>query len=369
MAFYHLSCDALQRSNGRSSVAAVAYITGSEMHDERQDMSFDYSRKERVLSSKTILPDGAAVDASKLWNAVEKHHKRGDAVTARTIEIALPHELGLGNKGLVDDIAKTIAEHYGVGITYALHQSSQKKNIHAHFILSACSAVNGIDNLGKKVVELDPIHCKRNGIQTAAEVIRPYWQDLCNKMLEDNEIEDRIDHRSHKARGLITKPQIHIGYGWDKEYRRMVNEGIRKANEQILIKVKEKPAKQVEKTPVKEEQKPMTIQEAVDFIRRQMYAVGVDKASEKQIQHWRNELATIHNKLMLDTLPKVREHMIKQTKNYDPEKRAYFLSPDMLKQDCQRAVIEHEKELGIDAMRRLLDTDKSQTLGDRGKSR
>lgn len=230
MAFYHLSMSALQRSKGRSAIASVAYITADKMHDARQDMVFNYRRKESVLFSDTILPNGKAIDKSELWNSVELHHKRGDAVTARTIDIALPNELSPDViLELSKEVANKIAKDYSVGLTYAIHRSAEEKNVHMHVNMTACKVSENAE-LGKKVEALDPIHCKRNNIGTVADELRPYWANLCNEYLAKNGIQQTIDHRSNTDRGIDAIPTIHVGHYIDSPIRAEINNQIRITN-------------------------------------------------------------------------------------------------------------------------------------------
>ena len=96
MALYHFSAKVIQRSAGRSAVAAAAYRSASELHDARQDRSYNYTAKAGVVHSEILLPAGAPArwqDRAALWNEVEAIERRKDAVLAREVEFALPREL------------------------------------------------------------------------------------------------------------------------------------------------------------------------------------------------------------------------------------------------------------------------------------
>ncbi len=71
MAIYHFSAKVIQRSQGRSAVAAAAYRSGCELEDARLGQSFDYRAKDGVVHSEIIAPVGAPdrwQDRSTLWN-------------------------------------------------------------------------------------------------------------------------------------------------------------------------------------------------------------------------------------------------------------------------------------------------------------
>ncbi len=165
------------------------------------------------------MPNGSTANRSEFWNRVELHHKRGDAVLAREIEVSLPAELDAAARlNLVVGYARELADRYRVAVDIAMHAPSSRgddRNFHAHIMLSACSvSVRG--DLGKKVVELDPIACKKSGpgrvaMSSPADHERPRWQALVNDALAQAGSEARVDHRSNEARGLETAPGVHIG--------------------------------------------------------------------------------------------------------------------------------------------------------------
>ena len=96
MAIYHFQVKIISRSQGRSAVAAAAYRSASEIHDQRQGQSFDYSDKPNVVHSEIMLPAGAPAwmaDRAQLWNAVELGEQRKDSQVAREVEFAIPQEL------------------------------------------------------------------------------------------------------------------------------------------------------------------------------------------------------------------------------------------------------------------------------------
>lgn len=235
MAIFHLSTKVLERTKGRSAVAAAAYRAGETLIDARRGNEHDFSRKNGVLYSQVILPGGGEMDRLQLWNSVEFHHKRGDAVTAREFEFSIASELNENQRlELGIKFAKEISDKYGVAADIAFHapRNLMKKeieelngefkhidpktkkptngNFHAHVLVSACYAdENG--NLGKKCVELDPIHCQRKKIENSTEWARRRWNELLNDALEKTGHSDRVDHRSHKARGITNEPGQHLG--------------------------------------------------------------------------------------------------------------------------------------------------------------
>ena len=182
----------------------------------------------------TSLPGGGQIDRSDLWNAVELHHKRGDAVVAREFEISLPVELLPSQRdALAFEFGQLCADKYGVAVDVCLHDSRtitkrdleknpdqyhqtdekgrrHNANYHAHVMMSACAA-SPTGELGKKCVELDPIHCQRAKIPNFAQVMRPEWERMANRHLERAGHAPLVNMRSNKARGIDREPTKHLG--------------------------------------------------------------------------------------------------------------------------------------------------------------
>ena len=215
MAVYHFSAKTVSRSAGRSSTAAAAYRSGERIVDERTGEIHDYTRKGGVVDSLVVLPHGGTMNRADLWNKVEAHHKRGDATVAREFVVALPAELDADQRqDLARRYARELAERYRVAVDVNVHapgKEGDQRNHHAHILLSACYA-NTWGKLGKKAVELDPIHCQRHGLANVVEVERERWEQMANQALEKAGQEARIDHRSLEAKGITDRaPGVHLG--------------------------------------------------------------------------------------------------------------------------------------------------------------
>jgi len=133
---------------------------------------------------------------------------------AREVVVALPAELGPDERArLAFDFAQEIADQFQVGVDCALHAPSSDgddRNHHAHLLFTACGV--GLDGvLGKKVERLDPIACRRSGMADSVSWLRPRWEHLVNSALAGGGSTERVDHRSHKARGIARHPTVHVG--------------------------------------------------------------------------------------------------------------------------------------------------------------
>jgi membrane protein involved in colicin uptake len=205
---------AISRSAGRSATGAAAYRAGCSITDQRTGEVHDYRRKGGVESTDLVLPEGVPVISREdLWNGVELHHRRGDALVAREFEVALPDELSaVERQQLAVDFARELANHYGVAADVCGHKPGRggdDRNHHAHILISACSVTK--DGFGKKVATLDPIHCQRQKIANPAELWRERWAEMTNERLQQNQIDAKVDHRSLKDQGIEQQPMKHLG--------------------------------------------------------------------------------------------------------------------------------------------------------------
>ena len=93
MDFCHATVSIIQRSKGRSAVAAAAYRSGTKLTNEWDGLTHDYTRKTGVVHSEIMLPAHAPpgfADRSTLWHSVEQIEKARDSQLAREVEAALP---------------------------------------------------------------------------------------------------------------------------------------------------------------------------------------------------------------------------------------------------------------------------------------
>lgn len=244
MPSYHLTVSHFSRAKGQSSTAAIAYRGGLRVVDERTGEVHDYTRKQGIVHSELVMPahDFGGVrdrpepgDRAAFWNAVEAKHPRHDAITAREVQVSLPAELDqAGRQALAVRLARSLADEYGVAADVSLHAprvvtdhmlkvnpkqhfvvdpetgERHNGNWHAHIVLSACS-VSPDRKLGKKVPELDAVHCQRHKVPNVAERFRERWADMQNEALERAGIEARVDHRSLADQGIEREPTVHLG--------------------------------------------------------------------------------------------------------------------------------------------------------------
>ena len=227
MADYHLNMGKpIQRSQGRSVVAAAAYRAGVCLIDERTGETHDYTRKQGVLHSEIVLPDHApqiGMEREAFWNSVEKNETRKNSQVGREIIASLPHELSEETR---QEIALTFARHlteqYGLGVEVSLHKPNRQgdaRNFHAHFLMTTRRAdPQSETGWGEKARELDGISERQAGREgDQITNLRKHFADLCNRELERFDIRDergalvQMDHRSFEAQGIDREPMIKEG--------------------------------------------------------------------------------------------------------------------------------------------------------------
>ncbi len=207
MAIYHLNASIISRKQGRSCVAAAAYRASESLFNAREDRIADFTAKQGTVFSEILAPKAAPAwvkDREKLWNEVDIVERRGDAQTAREIDIALPRELTLQqHKELVHQFCHSAFVSKGMVADVSIHTDEENHNPHAHVLLTMRSISK--DGFGNKVRGWNQKSLLRSW--------RKEWERTANRALDKADIKERIDHRSHKDRDIELKPTIHEGPG------------------------------------------------------------------------------------------------------------------------------------------------------------
>ncbi len=213
-------------------------------------------------------------DRSVLWNAVEENEKTKDSRLAREFVVALPIELNKEQWiSLLTDFIQEQFVSDGMCADVCIHDTDGH-NPHAHIMLTVrpldeqgkwqyktekeylCvkdgeeqgftaaefKAAQADDwekqyqyKVGKKKVYMPPSEAERHGYERVSKypkstkygrqnpisarwnsdeqliLWRVAWADTVNRSLERSGKEERIDHRSHAARGLDEQPTVHEG--------------------------------------------------------------------------------------------------------------------------------------------------------------
>ena len=153
---YHLHIATLSRKptkkypNGRTSVQMAAYISGSKLHDDRRNRTYNHTNKSEVTNSELVLPWCAPQSMldeleiakaspntlrdyrEKFWNIVEAHCKASNAQVGKTIDIAYPKEFDEHQRKLARDEFVKIFTDNGFAIDVADHLKEKNNNPHFH---------------------------------------------------------------------------------------------------------------------------------------------------------------------------------------------------------------------------------------------
>ena len=237
---YHLHVRFVQRSQGRSSVAAAAYRAGEKMRDEHTGKLYDFTHKTHVEHSEILLPEHVPVelaDRATLWNRVEQqlNHKRGQP--AFEVEVALPRELS-PEKRL--ELARTFAEEQlvskGLIVDLCIHMgvaSDGGEHPHCHMLCTtrrwsddgnmgkAARDLQDSPALLKKVYALEQEGDIENALLAAKGTNlagwRKAWADYSNDFLAEDGHADRVDHRTLAAQQIDREAMPHMSFGFYRE--------------------------------------------------------------------------------------------------------------------------------------------------------
>lgn len=210
-AYYRCELKTISRNAGHSATAASAYRSASKIQDTRTGLTHDYQRKSGVEHGAILMPEGTVWDGDRaaLWNAAESAERRDNARVAREAVICFPHQLQKAERiQAAEDFGRWLANTYQVAVDVNLHQpgrGNDDRNYHAHVLFSTREYTS--QGFGKKTRQLDD---RERGPEEVKR-IRAQWAATVNQALERAGHQERVDHRSYKARGIHRQPQVHLG--------------------------------------------------------------------------------------------------------------------------------------------------------------
>jgi len=232
MAVFSMRVQVIKRSSGRSVIAAAAYRAGEKLHDQRQDMTHDYSYRTDVQRTEFVLPANApnwvqgAMDRETFWNRVDAAEKRKDAQTARELRVMIPRELdGAERIRVVRDFVCENFVAKGMVADICWHNSPASdggENCHAHVMLTMRPLTpEGFgpkvrhdwvpDPEGRKHPDGRPVMVVSNEASWNSnefyESCREAWETIANEALARAGSEARIDRRSFLERGISRLPE------------------------------------------------------------------------------------------------------------------------------------------------------------------
>ncbi len=208
MAIFHFSAQMISRGAGRSAVAAAAYRAGDRLHDAHTGLDHDFTRRADVRYAVLVTPDDApawAQDRQSLWDAVNAAEKRGDAQTAREVEVSLPRELTVEQqRALVVGYVQRTFVAQGMVADIGIHagHNPDQPNPHAHILLTTRPLTpEGFGPKERRWNRKDQLVAWRQG-----------WAAAVNQALAQAGHRERIDARSFQDQGIADRqPTIHEG--------------------------------------------------------------------------------------------------------------------------------------------------------------
>jgi hypothetical protein len=214
----HAPVKLVQRSKGRSAVAAAAYRAGERLTDERTGLVHDYRRKQGIEGQTLILPDNApdyAHDREKLWNAAEQIEKHPRAQTARDMTVAFPSEFSLEQRAEAGHrIGQWLMFRYGSAVDVALHEPSRKQdqqapylNFHAHLLFTTRRWDEKGEWAKTKDRTLDDLQKGPEEIKSLRQAVA----DVMNNIAARDRLPIFIEHLSYADRGLDREATQHLG--------------------------------------------------------------------------------------------------------------------------------------------------------------
>lgn len=199
MAIGYGELKSINRSSGRSSVAAAAYRAHERLTDERTGEIFDFTPRQKtaIAESFLIFPDGEKiVDRAALWNISEAAENRKNSTTAREWIGALPKEISNENqRKIAESFARFLTEAHGVACDASIHRNDPE-NPHLHLLFTTRRFLGG--KLGEKTRELDV----KGTSSQCVESMREQWQKLTNEALAKAGFSTAIDMRSYSRQGV-----------------------------------------------------------------------------------------------------------------------------------------------------------------------
>ena len=215
MSLYHLHCDIIGRSGGKSAVGSYLYQAREKGKNEELGKTQNYTRnKDKPLFTGFIAPKNSAFQPKNhkeilnFWNEVQKKENRKNSQFARDFDIALQDELSLEQN--TECIYKWIQENYtsrGLCSSVAIHpphtdhKGESNKNLHAHIMV----ALRKVDQDGWTDKD------REGNDREFMRKCRKSWADIVNEKFRELGINQHIDERTLEEQGIDREPQTHKG--------------------------------------------------------------------------------------------------------------------------------------------------------------
>ena len=209
---FRVEVKTISRSAGRSAVFASAYRSGERLHDRRQGLTADYTRKQGIVSAFILAPPQAgawAFDRSALWTAAEMAEKHPRATTAREVLVSIPREIAPEDHEAW--MRQMCAPYVAAGavVDVAIHAPSAadgQPNYHAHIMLTERALSQDGQGFAptKNAALLGMFQSGGRMGGSPGDAIkaeRQRWASGINSYMRARDLTVRADHRSRWDRG------------------------------------------------------------------------------------------------------------------------------------------------------------------------
>ena len=227
MAIYHYHREIGKRSAGKNAVFGAAYIRGEKRTCDRTGETKDFSDKPDIIYKNTFLPidspawalnlrNSSVVDSegkkhtdatgeqfsTYAWNQIEFAEKRVDSQLYFHDDFALPNALTQEQSiELVHDFVTNHLAINGLFCDVAIHWDEH--NHHAHVLMPIRTLTD--EGFSQK------IRCTKSELAQEVNRVREAWAFRVNEKMHVLGMNERIDHRSYKARGIELIPTVKVG--------------------------------------------------------------------------------------------------------------------------------------------------------------
>jgi len=199
---FHVEFGIVARTKGNDARKVSAYQMCARV-PRRDGKPYDFRRKRgEHVAHAMLLPADApawAADPAQLWQRAEDAEKRGDAQTARLVEIAIPREVPAHRRM---DFVRAIVEPWianGMAAQVDLHctrATDAAEQPHAHILLTLRRL--DCDGLARtKERNWNQIFTADQGRRMREEIA-----GRMNAFMVRHEIPAQVDHRTHEAQGV-----------------------------------------------------------------------------------------------------------------------------------------------------------------------
>lgn len=227
------------KSHPDNAVAACAYRSAKNLHDEKQDKSHNYANRKGVVAAEIFAPEHSpewmsSDNWSRFGNEIEKaedkHNRRNSALLAKDFQVAAPRELSEEQSWqLAGNFARKINER-GLAVGVAFHTTKASdggENPHFHFLVPM-REVNE-NGFGKRYRKFDGV---KGGEDTEIMKLRREYYACVNEALKQAGVND-VYYDPEKQKGK--KPHWHKGKNQASLEKKRVKTRVSEHNKRVDI--------------------------------------------------------------------------------------------------------------------------------------